>query len=139
MIGAFARYSAVSAIGTAVYLILFFALVALPMGAVGASVLAFIPALVIQFLLNYHWTFRSRGEKLPAFGKFAVVSATGLGLNVLVMHAGVNLAGIDPRYVVVLALLAVTINNYTLNRVWSFRFSGKREPAGGARAPGRSS
>ncbi|HEY8553753.1 MAG TPA: GtrA family protein [Burkholderiales bacterium] len=121
MTGEFARYAAVGAIGTAVYLMLFFALVSLPMDAVGASVLAFVPALVVQFLLNYHWTFRSRSEKLSAFRRFAGVSATGLGLNVLVMHAGVNMAGIEPRYVAILALLAVTVNNYTLNRIWSFR------------------
>ncbi|HEX7044423.1 MAG TPA: GtrA family protein [Burkholderiales bacterium] len=119
--GAFARYAVVSAIGTAMYLLLFFGLVVLRVDAVGASVLAFVPALVVQFALNYRWTFRSRGEKLPAFGKFAAVAVTGLGINVLVMHAGVNLAGLDPRYAVVLALLAVTANNYTLNRIWSFR------------------
>lgn len=124
MMSLFVRYAVVSMAGTLTYVLLFALFIAGPLNAVYASVLAFIPALAVQFALNYSWTFRSNARRLPAFGKFSLVSLSGLGINILVMHAGVNVAGMRPSYVLILALLAVTVNNYTLNRLWSFRAAG---------------
>ena len=86
-----------------------------------ASALAFSVAVVNNFFLNRHWTFRSKGPIHIQFGKFFTVSLAGLGLNTLAFALFRGQAGLDVLLSQLLAILIVLPFNYLGSKLWSFR------------------
>lgn len=75
------------------------------------------------------WSFRDtragRALGRPAnwiqLGKFAVVGASGYAVNLAVYAALVHGAGIHYMAAAVFSFVVAVVNNYTWNRVWTFR------------------
>jgi putative flippase GtrA len=63
------------------------------------------------------------------FGRFALVGATGYAVNLAVFAFCVHLLGIDYRISSVLAYLVSVLNNFWLNRHWTFD-ARQAHPAG---------
>jgi len=102
----------------------YFILVLLVQGAstdsVVASSVGFVFSAMANYDLNYRVTFRSR---VPYFGgmlRFALVAATGLVLNGLVMTAGTKFVGTHYLIAQVAATVVVLFWNFFANRRWTF-------------------
>lgn len=86
-----------------------------------ASALAFLVAVVNNFLLNRWWTFRSTGPAHLEFGKFLTVSLAGLGLNTVAFSFFRAHLELHVMVSQLLAIGCVLPFNFLLNKFWSFR------------------
>lgn len=86
-----------------------------------ASALAFLFAVVNNYLFNRWWTFRSTGPAHLEFGKFLTVSLAGLGLNTLVFSLFRGQVGLPVLLSQLIAIGCVLPFNFIMNKYWSFR------------------
>ena len=88
---------------------------------VSASAAGYIGSGLINYGLNYHFTFASSKSHLVALPKFALVALIGLILNSLFMAAAFHLLGLHYLLAQLISTLAVLVWNFTANLLWSFR------------------
>jgi putative flippase GtrA len=95
-----------------------------------ASAIGFIAGAVNGFLLNRRWTFRGHvGDALTPVRWF-VVQGCGLALNEGLLYLYVDELGLGKLLGQALAIAAVTVTTFLVNRAWTFRMSGPvRSPA----------
>jgi len=117
---AFARYTLAGTIGTAFHFAILAALVQLAsVNAVAASTAGAIAGALVNYALNYWFTFGSRRMHRVALPRFVTVALAGLALNAavlaLALHFGVH-------YLVGQAAAsgAVLATGYLANRAWTF-------------------
>ena len=116
------RYGLVGASGTALHYAILVSLVELSGvdPVVATTVGAFFGAL-LNYHLNYHWTFSSRRPHREALSRFLLVAGSGLALNTALMALLVD--GLHWPYLP--AQLGVTALvffwTYLANALWSFR------------------
>jgi len=114
-------FAGVGAIGTAAqYLVLVLLVEGLAVNPVLASTLGFGLGAIVNYLLNYHYTFRSDKSHLEAAGKFFSVALVGALTNSLLMYLGTDWLGLNYLLAQVLATGVVLIQNFLLNRYWTF-------------------
>jgi putative flippase GtrA len=90
---------------------------------VTATTLGFGLGALINYLLNYRYTFNSTKAHRDSGPKFAlIVVATGL-LNTLMVYEGVDMLGLNYLLVQVAATATVFLLNFVLNSLWTFRES----------------
>jgi putative flippase GtrA len=78
---------------------------------------------LVNYLLNYRYTFNSTKAHNDSGPKFALIAiATGL-LNTLMVYAGVDILGFNYLLVQVVATATVFLLNFILNSIWTFRES----------------
>jgi putative flippase GtrA len=117
----FVRFLIVGGTATlAQYIVLIWTVERWHWSAVAASSLGFFLSAIVNYLLNYYFTFRSDGRHGVAAARFAIVAAAGLVLNALLME--LLAVWLRIPYVVsqVLATIATLIWNYWANSKWSF-------------------
>lgn len=88
---------------------------AVPASAAGATLGA-----IINYALNYRFTFRSDKRHRESVLKFLIVALVGLGLNTLYMWIGVDLLGLHYLLAQVLTTGLVLIWSFLGNRFWTF-------------------
>lgn len=117
------RFGLVGAIGFVVNL----AVYALFVHAVGvdyriAAVVAWVVAVLNNFVLNRHWTFDAR-DGIARFQamRFVVVSLVAFGFSLLLLTLLVESAGLAKVPAQALAVAAATPLNFLGNKLWSFR------------------
>jgi putative flippase GtrA len=116
----FVRYLAVGGIATAIQYVLLILLVrALGMEPTAASTIGFALSAIVNYLLNYSFTFRSDRPHGPAAAKFAVLATSGLLINAVIMHLLVN-AGVRYLMAQVCATAVVLLWGFIGNTVWTF-------------------
>ena len=119
--GIFGRYvvvgllSTVTHVGVLAWLVEWFSVAVVP-----ATIFAFSASLVVSFALNYVFAFRADTVVVSSFLRFMTVALLGLLLNVLVMDVFSNYLGIHYGYAVLIAIVVVTLNNFTLHYFWTF-------------------
>ena len=87
-----------------------------------AAVLAWVVAVVNNFVLNRHWTFDARsGRAHRQAVRFFVVSLIALPFSLLVLTLFVELAGVAKIPAQVLAVGMTMPLNFLGNKLWSFR------------------
>ncbi|WP_407307992.1 GtrA family protein [Desulfosporosinus sp. SB140] len=87
------------------------------------SAFGFLLVLVVSYILNRTWTFRSRSRGTRQFLTYLLVSLIGLGLNSAVMFISVHVLKWNYLYGQCLVVIVVPVSNYLLNRSWTFRDS----------------
>jgi len=119
------RFGLVGAIGFVVNL----AVYALFVHAVGvdyriAAVVAWVVAVLNNFVLNRYWTFDAR-DGIARFQamRFVVVSLVAFGCSLLLLTLLVESAGLAKVPAQALAVAAATPLNFLGNKLWSFRAS----------------
>ena len=123
-----ARYIVVGVIGTAIHFGVLIALVELwGVEAVTASTIGFIVTLVVSYLLNHRWTFRSDRGHLSAMPRYTVVSVCGLLLNSAIMYVTVHVLGLWYILGQCLVVVVVPLTNFLFNYHWSFRPAAEQE------------
>ena len=124
----FASYAGVGAIGTAAhYVVLLILVEALWVDAVVATTLGAAGGTLVNYGLNYKYTFRSQAGHRPAMPKFAATAFIGLLLNTLIVHMAIA-GGAMYLMAQVAATGVVLLFGFLVNQFWTFRESihGKR-------------
>lgn len=120
------RYGLVGLLGTGLHFGTVIALVEWArLDPVPASALGFLLALVVSYILNRAWTFRSRRRGRRQFLAYAAVSLLGLGLNSAIMFLTVHVLRWNYLYGQALVVAVVPVVNYLLNLRWTFRDTEK--------------
>ncbi|CAG4883199.1 GtrA family protein [Georgfuchsia toluolica] len=114
----FAGVGCVSAIGHYGLLIALVQIAAVP--AVPASAASALLGALINYSLNYRYTFRSTRQHREAALRFAVVATVGLTLNTSFMWVGVELVGAHYLLSQVVTTGLVMIWSFAGNRYWTF-------------------
>lgn len=90
-----------------------------------ASVLAWVVAVLNNFMLNRHWTFDAAAGSARLQGvRFFFVSLVAEGFSLALLTAFVQGAGIEKVAAQALAVAAVMPLNFLGNKLWSFRERG---------------
>jgi putative flippase GtrA len=121
VLGRLVRFGLVGGVATGIqYVILVVLVQAAGMWSPAASAIGFVISACGNYLLNYHFTFRSREDHRPAVAKFMVLAGVGLAINYGLMQW---LTGMGWNYMVaqVCATLVVFLWNFTGNSLWTFR------------------
>ena len=117
----FIVFTTVGGIATAVHYLLLIVLVdGLDVAPVPASVVGYVLAAIVNYLLNYYITFRSRKQHHEALAKFALIATLGLGLNTAIMAIGINWLALHYILSQMLATGITLIWNFIANRLWTF-------------------
>jgi putative flippase GtrA len=117
----FILFVGVGAIGTsAQYVILIFLVEVLVANAILASTLGFMAGALINYYLNYKYTFSSKKLHIEAASKFFTVALIGAGSNSVIMSAGIELWRLNYILAQIIATGAVLVQNFVLNKYWAF-------------------
>ena len=118
----FVAFAAVGTLGTGVH---FLVLVILVSGAgvspLGASSLGALFGAIVNYLLNYYFTFGSRARHSAAWPKFLAVATAGLAINGAIVEIGTHFTALHYLMVQVVATGAVLLFGFTANRMWTFK------------------
>ena len=93
--------------------------------SVAATVL-FVPAVVVNYILHYSWTFRSSTSHENAAPKFFGAALGAIGINYLVVALGTRWLQFSQIFVLLISGLIVVVWNYLLSRFWVFVDTGRR-------------
>ena len=122
MMRQFFSFGVVGGLSTAAqYVILIMLVQLMGIGAVPASAAGYALSSVLNYTLNYRYTFRSRRAHHQAFPRFAFISMTGLAINAGCMAIGVHYLGLYYLIAQVLATGITLLWNFAANRLWTFR------------------
>jgi putative flippase GtrA len=90
-----------------------------------AAVVAWLVAVINNFILNRHWTFDAGGNRARSQAvRFLVVSLVALGFSLLFLTLLVEAAGMAKVPAQALAVAASMPLNFLGNKLWSFRTRG---------------
>ncbi len=116
----FARYALAGAIGTAFHFAILAALVQLAeISAVGASTAGAIVGALVNYALNYRFTFDSQRMHRVALPRFVAVALAGIALNAAVLALALDL-GVYYLAGQAAATGVVLIAGFLANRTWTF-------------------
>jgi putative flippase GtrA len=102
------------------YLIAFACLALLAAPVLAASAIGFVLSASANYMANARFTFPGAAAHAGAAPRFAVVAASGLALNSIVLALGMA-AGLGPIPAQILATIGVLIWNYLASALWTFR------------------
>lgn len=121
----FLYFSMIGAIGTFVhYCILIICINLFSILPVFSSCLGFISGAITNYLLNYHFTFKSSKDHVEAITKFIAVALIGLIINFFIFTLFLERAKWNYLYAQAMATCIVLIWNFLGNRYWTFRRRG---------------
>ena len=102
------------------YIILILLVEAWQINVIVASVIGYLVGIVVNYALNYGFTFQSKQHHHHLVPKFIVVMMVGLLLNTGIMFVGVNWFDINYVLAQLAAIAVVLIWSFTTNRLWVF-------------------
>jgi len=117
----FLIFAAVGAVGTGVQYVVLIALVAAGTNPVAASTVGFLISAVANYLVNYRLTFRSTLPHSSVAPRFAVIAASALLLNALLMWIQIHRFGLQYLVAQVVTTGLVLIWNFIFSRLWTFK------------------
>jgi putative flippase GtrA len=88
---------------------------------VAASTTGFGASIVVSYVLQRAWVFRSTATHAVAGSKFLTVTACAFALNTLVLWLGTEVLHGPYPVVQAAALVAIPVLNYSINSRWTFR------------------
>ena len=120
-IGQFLMFAGIGVVGTLGHYTMLIVLVQFwAVDPVFASTFGFVVGAVINYILNYHFTFRSDKRHAEALTRFLIVATIGAGINGLIMYHGVENTNINYLIVQIFATLVVLLWNFVVNKLWTF-------------------
>jgi putative flippase GtrA len=128
-IGQFLMFAGLGVIGTLGHYTVLVVLVQFwAVDPVFASSLGFVVGAVINYILNYHFTFQSQKRHSEALTKFLIVAIIGAGINGFIMYIGVENTRINYMIIQLFATLVVLLWNFIVNRLWTFAHPAANRP-----------
>ena len=117
----FLVYAMVGMTGTGVQYLILVTLVSVGLaGPVFASTTGAIAGAIVNYRLNYRFTFHSNKKHLLVAPRFFLVALLGAGVNWLVMKNSLYLFNIHYVSAQCIATATVLIFTFSVNRAWSF-------------------
>jgi len=124
--GQFLLFAGVGAIGTLGHYTTLIVLVQFwAVDPVFASSFGFVVGAMINYILNYHFTFQSDKRHAEALTKFLIVATIGAGINGFIMYIGVENTNINYLIVQIFATCVVLLWNFVVNKLWTFAHHGR--------------
>jgi putative flippase GtrA len=120
VLGKLLRFGLMGAVATGIQYVILVVLVHEGVWPAVASAIGFVVSAFGNYLLNYHFTFRSRQSHGPAATKFVMLAGGGLVINFVLMHVLVG-AGWYYLLAQVLVTAVVFLWNFVGNSLWTFR------------------
>jgi putative flippase GtrA len=121
VIGQFLLYAGVGVIGTIGHYTTLIILVEFwAVDPVIASCLGFVVGALINYVLNYHFTFQSDKRHREALTKFLIVATAGALINGGIMYVGVENTRFNYLIVQIFATVVVLMWNFIVNKLWTF-------------------
>lgn len=118
----FILFTAIGGIGTGGQYVTLVALVESGLlGAVPASVIGFAVGAVINYFLNYRFTFNSNKSHKEAMTKFFIVAVFGALLNTALMYVGIHTLHWYYLLAQIIATGIVLLWNFAANKLWTFK------------------
>ena len=115
-------FAGVGAVGTLLHYGILIALVqGMGAGAVFASTVGFVIGALVNYSLNYRYTFASNKRHGETMVKFFSVAAVGMVINGGLVSFGVEFLGVHYLLAQIAATGLVLLWNYGANRLWTFR------------------
>ena len=102
------------------YTVLIVGVEILHINAVTASIAGYMLGIIVNYLLNYRYTFGSEQHHQVVFPKFLLVMVIGMLINAAVVFAGINWLGIHYMLAQLAAVAMVFMLSFTANRLWTF-------------------
>jgi putative flippase GtrA len=117
----FLLFAALGAVGTAAHYTVLIALVNTNVAEPKAATTAgFAVGALVNYILNYRFTFKSSQRHSETLPKFLAVAASGAALNYAVMWLGVETLHVHYLAAQIAATALVLVWNYSINRIWTF-------------------
>ena len=117
----FILYATIGVVGTGGHFLTLILLVEyVELAAVWATTAGFIVGAIINYLLNYHLTFSSDKAHSEALFKFFTVALLGAGINMSIMHVGVNVYAFHYLLSQIAASSIVLLWTFFANKMWTF-------------------
>jgi len=116
------RFGLVGGVGFAVNLVVYALFVHVGVYYLGASVVAWLVAVLNNFVLNRHWTFDARGGRAHAQAiRFLAVSAAAEAVSLILLRVLVEGAGLEKVAAQAIAVGASMPLNFIGNKLWTFK------------------
>jgi len=120
----FFTYAGVGVIGTVThYLTLIFLVEFVHQNPVIASSLGAVSGALVNYYLNYRFTFKSDKSHKDAIIKFMLVTLVGFMINLVIIYLFNSILMVNYLVAQVIATTVVLITNYSANRAWTFKNS----------------
>ena len=117
----FLAFTGVGAVGTAGhYLTLILLVETLQWNPVLSTSLGFVVGALINYILNYKYTFSSNKSHHETLFRFLLVAVIGALINSGIMYLGTTLWSVNYLLTQLVATGIVLIQNFTLNKLWTF-------------------
>ena len=121
LLGQFVSCALAGAVGTFTqYLILFLLVELFSVYPVTASILGMIAGAVVNYLLNYHWVFKSKRKHSETLSKFFATGGVGWVLNAAIMYMLISITEMHYLLAQVTATGIVLFWSFLGNRFWTF-------------------
>ena len=116
------KFAGVGAVGTIGHYLTLIVLVDLAnQDPTRATTVGFIVGALINYVLNYRYTFNSNKKHSVAFTQFITIAAIGIMINAFLMWTLNGLFSVHYLVAQVVATLLVLIWNFLGNHFWTFR------------------
>lgn len=120
----FVKFTAVGALGTlAHYAVLIFMVELLNSPVLTATIYGSLAGAVINYFLNYYWTFNSKAKHWTTASKFFIIAFIGLLLNVQLMWIFTEVFEAWYLFSQIVATVIIFIFNFFCNRLLTFKQS----------------
>ena len=117
----FMAFTGVGAVGTAGhYLTLVLLVEALHRDPVLSTSMGFVVGAMINYILNYKYTFSSNKAHHETLFRFLLVALIGALINSGIMYVGTTLWSVNYLLTQIVATGIVLVQNFTLNKLWTF-------------------
>ena len=117
----FARFCLAGSVGTAVHYSVLLAFVHFQGSPMIGSIAGFVFGALVNYVLNYQYTFQSEKPYPETLAKFLTTACVGLMLNILIMGLLIRLLAMHYFVSQLLSTLGVVLWNFTANLLWTFR------------------
>ncbi len=118
----FVKFCAVGVVNTLVgYGVVIFTSYGLGLDPYSANICGYAVGLMVSFTLNRRFTFRSQQAVLPGIAKFLAAFAPSYGLNLLVLHLGLQQLQLPEYLAQAFAMASYSVTFFILCRFFVFR------------------
>ena len=117
----FSKFLVVGGLSTLLqYVVLVIAVTFLNTDPVNGSMTGYLLGGVLNYYLNYKFTFKSDKSHINTTWKFAVIMAIGFSLNAYIMFVLVSDIELHYIFAQIVATIIVLVWNFIANRLWTF-------------------
>lgn len=117
----FLRFTGVGVVGTAAHYALLVVLVEmLGLRPVFGSSLGYLLGAVVNYTLNYRFTFASRKKHTETMPKFYLIAAVGFLFNAVIVYTLANIVGVNYLLAQLVATALVLAWGFAANFLWTF-------------------